>query len=630
MRECAVKVVGTAGHIDHGKSTLVHRLTGIDPDRLAEEKRRGMTIDLGFAWLELANGEAVSIVDVPGHERFIANMLAGAAGIDVALLAVAADEGVMPQTREHLDILMLLGIRRGLVALTKADLVDGDMLELATLEVIEALGDRGFQSWPVIPVSAVNGTGLDDLLAELQQSLGELSDAADLQRPYLPVDRVFTVAGFGTVVTGTLHGGSISVGDEVEVQPAGRVARVRSLQTHGHDVKTAELSSRVAVNLAGIDRDQVSRGDVVALPGVVMPARRFDAAVQVTGDSVLPLRHNERVMLHTGAGEHAATVSVLDATEILPGESGWIQLRSAGPVPAVPGQRFVLRMPSPARTIAGGTILDLRPRHRRGDSAAIERLQSLSSSDSGEVVRAASDSGRLLTVPEIAAAARTTRELAATHIERLVKNGDLVRIGEQAAGPRVWEAVTQRAIRVLSAYHAAHPRRRGMPSEELRARMRRPRAEWSHWVAALHGAGHVSESGGELALHDFTPLADTTGTVAQSVVRALEETGAPCHACELRDRAGCDESLLRAMVDEGQIIHIGGGLYLLPERWRQLVDLTLDLIEREGSVTVATFRDATQTSRRYSLAFLEHLDSRRITRRVGDVRVRGREASACA
>src|SRR5205823_1324692 len=363
-------VVGTAGHIDHGKSTLITALTGIDPDRLAEEKRRGMTIDLGFAHMWLRSGREIGIVDVPGHARFMRNMLAGAHGLDAVLLVVAADEGVMPQTREHLEIVDLLEVRRGLIALTKIDLVDDDWLALVIQEVRTALRGTSLEDAGVVPVSALTGAGLPELAAALDGLLEEAEPRRDSGRPRLPIDRVFTMSGFGTVVTGTLVDGTLHVGDELEVMPSGRRVRVRGLQRHNEKAESVGPGNRVAANLSGAEKHELARGDVLAPPGALRPARRVDARVRVLASAPRPVRHGASVLLHTGTAEVSCRVIVLEGDEIAPGAEGWAQLYLERPIAASAQDRFVLRLPSPATTLAGGVFVDVAPRkHARHDSA---------------------------------------------------------------------------------------------------------------------------------------------------------------------------------------------------------------------------------------------------------------------
>src|SRR5579859_4227912 len=381
--------IGTAGHVDHGKSTLVKALTGIDPDRLAEEKERGMTIDLGFAWLTLPGGREVSIVDVPGHESFIKNMLAGVGGIDAALLVIAADEGVMPQTREHLAILDLLRVPRGVVALTKADLVDEEWLDLVREEIAEHLKPTTLAQAAIIPVSSYTRQGLPELLAELERILDEAQERQHIARPRLPVDRVFSLTGFGTVVTGTLLDGSLKVGQEVEVLPQGLKTRIRGLQTHKHQIELAHPGSRVAINLVNVARTELERGNVIALPGQLRPTILFDARIHLLADAERPLTHNTQVDCYTGSQELPARVRLLDREELQPGESSWVQLRLSHPAVIARRDRFILRIPSPSMTIGGGEVVDVHPRyHRRFQAPILAALEVLSRGVPDELILA--------------------------------------------------------------------------------------------------------------------------------------------------------------------------------------------------------------------------------------------------
>ncbi len=384
--------IGTAGHIDHGKSTLVKVLTGIDPDRLAEEKERGMTIDLGFAWLTLPNGREVSIVDVPGHEGFIKNMLAGVGGIDAALLVIAADESVMPQTREHLAILDLLRVRRGVVALTKADLVDEEWLELVREEVGKLLAPTTLAGAPIIPVSAVTKQGIPELLAELERMLDETQERQNTSSPRLPIDRVFSMTGFGTVVTGTLLDGTFQAGQEVEVLPQGMKTRIRNLQTHRHSVEAALPGNRTAINLAGISRSDIARGNVVALPGQLRSTMLIDAHLQLLADAHYPLDHNALVDFFSGAQEIPARVRLLDADQLQPGKSAWVQLRLSRSAVLSRRDRFILRIPSPSTTIGGGEVVEVHPRfHKRFQQSVLDQLTTLELGAPDELVLAALD-----------------------------------------------------------------------------------------------------------------------------------------------------------------------------------------------------------------------------------------------
>jgi selenocysteine-specific elongation factor SelB len=383
-------IVGTAGHIDHGKTALVKALTGTDTDRLPEEKQRGITIDLGFAELELGDVR-FGFVDVPGHERFVKNMLAGASGIDLVLLVVAADEGIMPQTREHFDICRLLQIKNGLTAVTKKDLVDDEMLELVRAEIAEFVSGTFLDGAPIVAVSSRTGEGIDELRAALASTASIVRPRADLHIARLPIDRSFAVKGFGSVVTGTLASGKIAEGDEVELLPVGRRLRVRGVQSHGRKVSEAGSGRRTAVNLSGIDHHEISRGMLIAQPGVLQPSQSFDAEVEVLPDSAGPLRSRQRVRVHIGTAEVLARVAVIRGAMIYPGEKGFVQLRLESPATSVLGERFIIRSYSPQETIAGGSILSpSEARFRRRDAPDLLAFLSMLSTaikETGETLR---------------------------------------------------------------------------------------------------------------------------------------------------------------------------------------------------------------------------------------------------
>ena len=378
-------VIGTAGHVDHGKSTLVQALTGIDPDRLREEKERGMTIDLGFAWLRLPSGNEVSIVDVPGHERFVNNMLAGVGGIDLALLVVAADESVMPQTREHLAILDLLKVERGLVAVTKSDLVDDDWYELVETDVEDVLEDTALEGSAILPVSAVTGEGLPELLAAVDEMLRDSPPKRDLERPRLPIDRSFTIAGFGTVVTGTLIDGSLDAGEGVELVLSRRETRIRGLQTHRSKVDRAMPGTRVAANLSGIPHEDISRGEVLTRPGWLRPTGAMDVRLKIIPDAPHPVRHNMFVTVHTGSSEAIARVRLLETHSATQGETTWAQLKLSTPLAVIKGDSFVIR--SNRTTLGGGDVVDPHARrHRRMFAPLLDRLSVMESGSDRDVI----------------------------------------------------------------------------------------------------------------------------------------------------------------------------------------------------------------------------------------------------
>ncbi|HEX4714437.1 MAG TPA: selenocysteine-specific translation elongation factor, partial [Ktedonobacteraceae bacterium] len=493
--------IGTAGHIDHGKSTLVEALTGIDPDRLAEEKARGMTIDLGFAWLTLPNGREVSIVDVPGHEGFIKNMLAGVGGIDAALLVVAADEGVMPQTREHLAILDLLRVRRGVVALTKADLVDEEWLELVREEVAEVLKPTTLAGVSILPVSAYTRQGLPELLAEVQRVLAEAEERQDIARPRLPIDRVFSMTGFGTVVTGTLLDGAFKPGQEVEILPRGLKARIRTLQTHRQQVEVARPGSRVALNLAGVARTDMGRGDVVTLPGQLQSTLLLDARVQLLSEVARALGHNTQVDFYSGSQEVPARVRLLDVESLEAGQQAWVQLRLSRPALVARRDRFILRLPSPSTTIGGGEVVDVHPRyHRRFQPALLQALETLERGTPEELVLAALDRRRESSpakkalaassgvagkapaaraghglpgyeLPEIARQSNLAQDVTLHTLETLLLERRVRKVGTWWFAESLWDTLRAETVALLREQHRQHPLRGGLSKEEWRTRL---------------------------------------------------------------------------------------------------------------------------------------------------------------
>src|ERR1700716_3926702 len=455
-------VVGTAGHIDHGKSTLVLALMKIDPDRLEEEKRRGMTIDLGFAYMQLPSGRRVGIVDVPGHRRFLKNMLAGVHGMDAVLLVIAADEGPMPQTREHLAIVDLLGIEHGLVVLSKADLVDDAWLALVRDEVAGLLPGTSLQRAPIVAASSVTGSGLNELKAALDGELGNTLVRPDVGRPRLPVDRSFAMSGFGTVVTGTLVGGVLHQGAEVSVLPAGRRVRIRGLQQHNQPVEQARPGSRTAVNLSGLDHSEVHRGDVVALPGTLPPSRRLDARVHVLPGAAQSLHHRQRLLMYHETAEVMVEISLLERDELPPGASGWAQIFAAGPVVALDGDRFILRVPSPPATVAGGVIVDHAPRrHRRHDPELISTLVARERAD--PATAAVLELGKHawgLRDGELARFLGVPRAQLVDLLAPLTGGGVVRRLPSGWLARDQWDGLQSRVTASLTAYHEAQPLRR--------------------------------------------------------------------------------------------------------------------------------------------------------------------------
>jgi selenocysteine-specific elongation factor len=596
-------VVGTAGHIDHGKSTLITALTGIDPDRLAEEKRRGMTIDLGFAHMTLPSGKEIGIVDVPGHARFMRNMLAGAHGLDVVLLIVAADEGVMPQTREHLDVIQLLEVPRGIVVVTKSDLVDADWLALVKEEVGKAV-----EGWPIVTVSAVTGDGVDELVGKLDELLAGASPRNDAGRPRLPIDRVFTMSGFGTVVTGTLVDGAIRVGDEMEVVPSGRVVRVRGLQRHNEKVESVGPGNRVAANLSGVDKNDLARGDVLAAPRSVQPARRIDAKVRVLGSASQPLRHGAQLLLHSGTAEVPARLIVLDGDAIAPAAEGWAQLYLERPIAAAAHDRFVLRVASPGQTVGGGTFVDVAPRkHPRHDSAVRESLDRRAAGNVLEEELRKYPRG-VTVAGLLKASVAPDADLTGLHARRL---------GDWIFSDDAWRSVSMRAASELEAYHASYPFRPGMAREELRNRIGIPAAAFPAVVRGLTEDGTIVESNGSLAAPGHSVAVEDAG-----LVQLLDEHRfTPPSLPEAMQKTGTSAEVVRALAQRGEIVKVSDDVAFSKKGFDAAVELVKQIVASEGSVTVAQLRDRMSASRKPVLALLEYLDAQHVTRRVGDARV---------
>ena len=615
-------VVGTAGHIDHGKSTLVLALTQIDPDRLEEEKRRGMTIDLGFAYMQLPSGRRVGIVDVPGHQRFLKNMLAGVHGMDAVLLVIAADEGPMPQTREHLAIIDLLGIEHGLVVLTKADLVDDAWLGLVRDDVSGLLAGTSLQRAPIVAVSSNTGTGLDELRAALDAELAKTAQRPDIGRPRLPVDRSFAMSGFGTVVTGTLVGGALQQGAELALLPAGRRVRIRGLQQHNRPVEEARPGSRTAVNLSGLDHSEVRRGDVLALPGTLPASRRLDARLVVLPGSQ-PLHHHQQLQMYHETSEVMIELSLLEGDELRGGEAGWVQLFATQPVVALDGDRFILRVPSPAATVAGGVIVDSAPRrHRRRDPAVLADLAARERPATSAVLELGKHPWGLVE-SELASRLGVSGGQMEKILAPLVDRGAVRRLASRWLTREQWERSVSRVVSGLDAYHEAQPLRRGMPKEELRSRTGIPAELFAELLTVLAGEQTVIDQGGEVAAATHHPeLTPEQETAIGAFVAELEgQPFSPPPLPDLVRRYRLTPALLQYLVVDGRVVRVNEDTAFARSAYDDAVrKLRLHLTEHR-TLTVAAARDVLGSSRRYVLPLLEWLDAQKITRRVGDDRI---------
>jgi len=628
-----MRVIGTAGHVDHGKSTLVEALTGVHPDRLKEEREREMTIDLGFGWMNLPNGEAIGIVDVPGHIDFIENMLAGVGSIDAALFVVAADEGVMPQTREHLAILDLLQVEAGVVALTKIDLVDAEWVDLVSADVSETLRGTVMERAPIVPVSARRGDGLPDLLNALESILAGRPARPDRGRPRLAVDRVFSVAGFGTVVTGTLIDGTFAVGDEVEIQPRGVMARVRGLQTHKAKVERAVPGSRVAINLSGVDASDVRRGDVAASPGWLRPTLLFDARFEHLserhGSAPRPLKHNTEVKVFHGAAEVGAAMRLLDDETLPPGREGWVQIALKEALAIVKGDRFIVRLPSPSITLGGGIVVDAQPgrRHRRFKPEVIAKLETLSRGSPGELVLQALDASGPLSMSDLLTRVSLPGDAATQALAELETSREIYSIGGASsavvASRAGWNAMRARLVGEVSTYHGAYPLRGGIPREELKSRLRLDAKVFNAIAAHAAVEGAIVEGAASVRLPDF---AITFTPAQQKPIEALlaRFRSQPWNAPSLKEsESAVGADALGALIELGRLVKLSEDVLLLPETVQDAVKRVTDFLKANKTMTVAQARDLFDTSRKYGLALMEHLDAKGITKRVGDERVLG-------
>ena len=627
-------IVGTAGHIDHGKSSLVEALTGMNPDRLEEEKRRGITLDLGFAFLTL-EGVRLGLVDVPGHERFVRNMLAGAGGIDLVLLVIAADEGIKPQTREHFEICRLLGIPRGIIAITKSDLVDADTLGLVRLEIEEFVRGSFLESAPIVPVSARSGAGLD----ELRNVLGSAAQAATVrdatQNFRLPIDRSFAMKGFGTVVTGTLISGAVKLEDEVELYPAKKRLRVRGLHSGGKQIERAVAGQRTAVNLAGIEHEEITRGMVLASAGLFEATQRVDARVTLLG-SAPPLKNRARVHFHQGTAEAIAEVILLNDSggELNAGGSAFAQLRLDKPLLLLPGDRFILRRFSPVVTIGGGTVLDVRaPRHKRKDAVVAPFLDVLEHGKREEILGALVEAApRGVTLPEIVARTgwiesetrAAAEKLAAAKRVRILGGAPIVMAPAHAV--TVCAAAIRKAVET---FHRANPLLPGIPKQELRARAGRARVEIVEAALGdLVAARALATAGDLVSLAGREITLSTEETRAKELIeREFESAGltVPGFAtvlAKLPVDAPRAQKILQILLREKVLVKISSDLVFHRNTLQRLREMLAKYRKERGArLPITVFKELTGITRKYAIPLLEHLDREQVTRRAGDERV---------
>ena len=617
-------VIGTAGHVDHGKSTLVKAMTDIDPDRFPEEKAREMTIDLGFAWMTLPSGRDVSIVDVPGHERFIKNMLAGVGAIDLALLIVAADESVMPQTREHLAILDILQITRGLVVITKTDLVDEELIELVKAEVEDTLRGTSFEGCPMIGVSAYTGEGINDLKSNIDIILDETDVRKDLGRPRLSIDRCFTISGFGTVVTGTLIDGTLTVGQEIELAGSGQRARVRGLQSHKTKVDATDPGVRLAVNLSGLSKNEVERGEILTIPGWLKPTRRLDARLRMVKNAPHPLKHNQGVTFHLFTSEASARIRLLDANGLVAGQEGWVQILLEEPLPVVKGDFFVIR--SSEDTLGGGQIVDPNPRrrYRRFDDDVVERMMTLDQGSGEDIIISVAEQWGPCDLTALSQRSNLSREEVSYRVAELTEDGHLISLGDFSNdGDAVvysaqgWAVIRSKITSALQLYHTQYPLRQGVPTQEIRSRLDLSQPVYQRALVKLVEEGVVVDERQSLRLPDheisLTPKMDQEASEYLDSLR--KNPYSPPSDQKI------NPELLGVLVDQDKVVRVGDGVIFDAVVYREMTGRIVQHLKDHGNITVAEARTMFNTSRKYILPLLEHMDQQQITRRTGDERI---------
>jgi selenocysteine-specific elongation factor len=616
-------ILGTAGHIDHGKSALVKALTGIDPDRLKEEKERGITIDLGFADISYPDGLIVGIVDVPGHERLVRNMLAGAGGIDIVLLVIAADEGIMPQSKEHLAICNLLKIKSGIIVINKIDLVEEDWVRLVSDELRDFVKGTFLEDAEIIPVSSKTGKNIDLLKEKIHDLSLNVKPKLTKGIFRLPIDRVFTLKGFGTVVTGTAISGSISVDDPIEILPTNINSKVRGLHSHGKSIRTAYAGQRVAINLTGVEKESIKRGDVVVVPERFSPTKVVDARIELLKDSPI-LKNKSLAHFHSGTSEVIARVILFDRDELKPDESCFCQFRLQEPVISMTGDRYIVRRFSPVETIGGGEILDSSP-HRRKKSEGTEDLSVFEKGTLDEKVgmKIKKAGMRGIAVSVIEGWINTDLPAIRSAIKSLIEKGTVAQFENILLHNNSTSSIKEGINKILSQFHKQNPLKTGMPKEEVRAILKTEPKIFNSLTGSMKELVIEKDL---LRLSSFkVSLSEVDRGIETKIINMLEQAG---FQPPLKDEILANlkmhprqlDDILKLMAKEGKLVRINETIYITKNVYDTIIALLKDFYSKKKEMTVAEFRDVLNTSRKYALPFLEYLDTQRITMRVGDVR----------
>jgi len=622
--------LGTAGHIDHGKTTLVKALTGIDTDRLKEEKERGITIELGFAHLALPDGTLVGIVDVPGHEKFVKNMVAGASGIDVVALIVAADEGVMPQTKEHIEICELLGIRHGIIVITKIDLVDEEWLELVKEDIREHIKGTFLSDAPIVEVSSVTGEGLDKFIETLTKIVQRLPEREEGYIFRLPVDRVFTIKGFGTVVTGTTISGNIKVGDEVTIYPVGINCKIRSIQVHGKSVNKVGPSTRTALSLQGVNKEEIERGYVVASKDSLFPSYMVDVFFQFLPSAEKPLKNREKIRFHVGTAEVLGNIVFLDDKDkLIPGKSCYAQIRLEEPVSVLRGDRFVIRSYSPVRTIGGGEIVHpLAKKKKTGSKEVVSRLSLIHKGEKEDVVESfIFIEGYLGINKKVLLFLSNMPEDELNEIINRLSSFRKIHIYED--GYYIHEEFYNRLKEIMLShikdYHFQYPLRPGIPKEELRSKLKiiKDIKLFNYILERLVHEGIAEIEKENVRLKGYRPhLTDEQERVREEIEKIYKESRfQPPYFKEIKEKyPDLADNILEYLLSQGTLVKIKEDLFLHKDSEEKLFSIVREFLERHGEMSVKDFKELTNTTRKYSIPLLEYLDKSQITVRVGDVR----------
>lgn len=630
-------IIGTAGHVDHGKTMLIKALTGIDTDRLKTEQERGISIELGFANLQLPDDQNAGIIDVPGHERFIKNMLAGVGSIDIVILVIAADEGVMPQTKEHLDIIQLLMVNQGVVVITKTDLVDQEWLDLVCEDVNEFLKGTVMEGAPLITVSSTTGAGLDELIQLINELALNLEKRKFSGPPRIPVDRVFSVTGFGTVATGTLLSGQISIGENLQIYPKDAVYRVRNIQVHGKKVDMAQAGQRVAINLSGLEIDDLGRGFTLATPGALQTSYRLDIKLNFLPDAPKPLKNRARVRVYLGTAEVLGRVLLLDREELQPGEYAYAQLQLEAQVAAARGDYFVIRSYSPMRTIGGGVVINPDPvKHKRNKKEVIQALITAETGTPAELLEQhLAINSRMFTFSELSIGTGISKEDASTALQELVNNGEAIAFeseGEKVfLSQKVLAKWDNKIMLTLTEYHEKYPLRIGYPKEEMRSRLfsELSSKQFQMLLNYLEKNNKLTGYAKSIFLSGYQPQPSPKQS---EKINQLEKVflanpfQPPSWGDAIKDVGIIrdDQEYLNYLLTQGILVKVDDGIYFHNQAIQQAVDLIKEYLEQKSEISLGETRDLLKTSRKYALPLLGWFDREKITRRVGDVRVPGK------